>query len=225
MHKVILVTGANRGIGLAVAEHLNSLGYTLSLGVRNPESIPDSLKHCHHGFFDAKDRQSAQLWVDAVVAAFGSVDGLVHCAGTLIPFGLEDDEALLDEMYEVNVKGTLRICKAAMPQLQQTGNGRIINLVSMSGKRIKGKNIGYGMTKFAQYALSQGLRNIGWDDGVRVTSVCPSWVATDMAAEHSNQPAETMTQPEDIAKLAASLIEMPNSMAVSEILINCNLET
>ncbi|CAA0113560.1 putative oxidoreductase [BD1-7 clade bacterium] len=222
MDKVVLITGANRGIGLAVARHLNTLGYTLSLGVRHPESIPEDLKHCHHGFFDAKDASSATSWVNAVNAAFGRIDGLVHCAGLLIPFGIDDDESLLDEMYEVNVKGTLRICRAVLPFLKTCEEGRIINLVSMSGKRVKGKNIGYGMTKFAQYALTQGLKNIGWDDGVRATSVCPSWVNTDMAITHSNIAPADMTQPEDIAKLTATLLELPNTAYIGEVLVNCS---
>ncbi len=225
MTKVILITGANRGIGNAIAKHLKSQGYRLSLGVRQPEKYIDGLEDEHRHFFDATDTDSADAWVASALLEFNRIDGLINCAGILKPFGINDDESALDEMWNVNVKGTLRISKAALPYLCASGSGRIINLVSMSGKRIKGQNIGYGMTKYAQLALSHGLRNIGWNRGVRVTAICPSWVKSDMAKTHSTMEVDEMTQPEDIARIAAMLIELPNSAAINEVAVNCNLET
>lgn len=228
MQKVILISGANRGIGLAIAQHLSQLGYTLSLGVREPANaikglpLSENIQTFH---FDATDASTANSWVQKSVETFGKIDALIHCAGILKPFGLHDDEAILDEMFDVNVKGSLRISRECMPYLKQSGQGRIINLVSMSGKRIKGQNIGYGISKFGQYALSQGLKNIGWEDGVRVTSICPSWVRSDMASRHSSMQIDDMTQPEDIASIVALLLNLSNEAAIAELLINCNLET
>jgi NAD(P)-dependent dehydrogenase (short-subunit alcohol dehydrogenase family) len=224
MKKVILISGANRGIGYAIAKHLQSTGqYDLSLGIRNTK--PEELLDCFTCFFDAKDPSSAKSWVDQTVDKFGRIDGLIHCAGILKPFGIDDDEAILDEMFEVNVKGTLRVCREALPYLEKSGQGRIINLVSMSGKRVKGKNIGYGISKYAQLALTHGLKNIGWESGVRVTAICPSWVASDMAEKHSSMELEEMSQPEDIANIVETVLNQPNTIAFGDILINCNLES
>lgn len=229
--KVVLITGANRGIGYAVAKHLAAKGYRLSLGVRDLnafsqdellQAYPEQLQCC---WFDASEPDSAISWMTQAHARFDRIDALINCAGLLKIFHLEDeDESALDEMWEVNIKGTLRACRSALPYLRQVDEGRIINLVSMSGKRVKGLSAGYAMTKFAQQALSQSLRNIGWDDGIRVTSVCPSWVNTDMASEHCSMASETLTQPEDVAALIASLLELPNNAVVGELAINCQLE-
>ncbi len=160
------------------------------------------------------------------MAQWGRIDGLINCAGLLkaIPFDSEN-EAEFDELFEVNLKAPWRLSRAAFPYLKQCGSGRVINLVSMSGKRVKGQLAGYSISKFALLALSQTMRNVGWEDGVRVTSLCPSWVNTTMAAGRNVMPAEKMTQPEDIAELVLTLLQLPNTAAVGEVLINCNLET
>lgn len=229
MDKVILISGANRGLGLSTAIHLNGLGYKLSLGMRNPEnftakffSYPENiLTH----YYDATQPQSANIWVDETIQQFGKLDALINNAGILRHFHIENEsESDLDEMWEVNVKGTLRLTRASLPHLKQSGAGRIINMVSMSGKRVKGMNAGYAVSKYAQLALSHSMRNIGWEHGIRVTAICPSWVNTDMAQENSSIAPQEMTQPEDVAELIATVLKLPNTAAVNEIAINCNFE-
>ncbi len=226
--KVILISGASRGIGRAVAEQLHAQGYRLSLGVRDPEQLRGSrledLTHVIHFPFEAGDADSAKHWLAATLDKFGRLDGLVHCAGVMHSYQIEDeDETALDEMWEVNVKGTLRLTRAALPALRVSGSGRIVSLVSMSGKRIKSTSAGYGMSKYAQLALSHATRNLTWEDGIRCTAICPSWVNTDMAQVSGLAP-EAMTQPEDVAQLVATVLALPNSAHVNELTINCNLE-
>lgn len=231
-NKVALISGANRGIGYAIAKHLAAQGYKLSLGVRHPDTFqqhkwlqqyPKEQIQCFA--FDARQADSAKHWIDASAQYFGSIDALINCAGILKIYHIEEeDESALDDMWEVNVKGTLRTSRYALPYLRQTGTGRIINLVSMSGKRVKGLSSGYAISKFAQQAVSQSLRNIAWDDGIRVCSICPSWVNTDMANEHCSMPPDKITQAEDIAKLVSSILDLPNNAVVSELAINCQLE-
>src|SRR5207245_5547245 len=88
----------------------------------------------------------------------------------------EDD---LDEMWRINVKGPLRVIRAALPHLAVCGHGRVVNLGSLSGRRV-GSNVGYAMTKFAVVALTHGLRREGRAAGIRATVVCAGYVATDM---------------------------------------------
>ena len=124
-------------------------------------------------------------------------------------------------MWEVNVKGPLRLTRLALPHLRRSGSGRVINMASMSAKRVKGDVLpGYSMTKYALLALSHAVRQIGWDDGIRVTAMCPGPVATDMM----DPDDETITQPEDLADLVATVIELPNTASVSELLITCRLD-
>ena len=134
------------------------------------------------------------------------------------------DEMALDKMWQVNVKGPMRLIRLALPHLAACGEGRVVNLSSMSGKRIRNINVGYGLTKFAVVALTHAVRRAGWDDGVRATAICPSFVATDMTAETTVWPRERMTSPADLAQLIETMILLPNTATVAELLVNCRLE-
>lgn len=217
-----MISGANRGIGKACADHLASLGYQLSLGMRQIENRNNALV-CH---YDARDADSAKSWVADTLEHYGRIDALVNCAGILRLVDLEsDDEAALDEMWDVNVKGSWRLTRAVLPQLRKTGRGRIVQVVSMSGKRVKGLSCGYAISKFAQLALSQCTRNAGWEDGVRTSAICPSWVNTGMIEGVCPLDVDTITQPEDVARATALLLGLPNEAYIGEILINSALES
>ena len=229
--KVIMISGANRGIGLAIKEKLLSENYRLSLGVRNPEQLPETLASsadtvllCQE--YDARNHDSAKTWIDATVKQFGRIDGLVNNAGILHATGLEDDEEdLLDDMWEVNAKAPLRLTRLAFPYLRKSGSGRIIDIISMSGKRVKGNLVGYSMSKFAAMAASHAARLQGWDDGIRVTAICPGYVRTDMTAEVKTFEQEKMSRPEDIAQIVNTLLLLPNESVVPEVMMNCVFET
>ena len=153
--RVIMISGANRGIGKAIREKLQSENYLLSLGLRNPDAFRDAMEkdesenvHLHQ--YDARDPESAASWVRSTLEHFGRIDGLVNNAGILHPMGLEDDrEELLDDMWEVNAKAPLRLTRLTFPHLKKSGRGRVIDVISMSGKRVKGNWIGYSMSKYA----------------------------------------------------------------------------
>ena len=223
--RVVMISGANRGIGAAIARRLAADGHRLSLGARRldalaehaPDVDADRLMLSYH---EAYDLESARRWVDATVERFGGIDVLVNNAGIVDRTGLEAmDEAVLDDMWAVNVKGPLRLTRLALPYLRQSGSGRVINMASLSAKRVKVLP-GYSMTKYGLLALSHAVRQIGWDDGIRVTAICPGPVATDMMRPDD----ETITQPEDLADLVATLIGLPNTASVSELLVTCRLE-
>ena len=94
--KVVMISGANRGIGKVVAEKLSEEGYLLSLGIRNPFSLPESLSsipetHLLCNGYDAKIPKSAKSWIDGTIEHFGRIDVLINNAGILHSFGIEDD--------------------------------------------------------------------------------------------------------------------------------------
>lgn len=229
--RVIMISGANRGIGRAVAEKLYADGFSLSLGARRVASLEpltadwDSERVFSH-VFEARDRESAEGWVSATAGRFGRIDGVVANAGVIHGFGVEEqDEALLDEMWEVNVKGPLRLIRAAFPQLRKAGRGRVVNIVSLSGKRVKGRDVGgYAMTKHAAAALTNAVRYAGWDDGIRGTSICPGYVATDMTAGVKSFERDKMIPAASVAELVALALSLPNEASVAEIPVNCVLE-
>jgi NAD(P)-dependent dehydrogenase (short-subunit alcohol dehydrogenase family) len=120
-----------------VGERLLTAGYTISAGVRDPAKVPFSGERVLACRYDAKDRAAVPAWVAATVKRFGRIDGLVNAAGiNPLVRVIDEDEAPLDEMWEVNVKAPLRMVRAALPYLEASGTGRVINIASMSGKRI-----------------------------------------------------------------------------------------
>ncbi|MGK7957484.1 MAG: SDR family NAD(P)-dependent oxidoreductase [Crocosphaera sp.] len=227
-NKVVLISGASRGIGRCIANRLYQDGFCLSLGVRDLSSFqgtllddPKRVNICH---YEATDKQSPINWLKKTIEKFERLDSVINCAGILrkVQF-LDEDEETLDELWEINVKAPWRLTREAFVYLKKSGEGRIINLVSMSGKRVKGNLAGYSMSKFAFLALSQSMRNLGWDDGIRVTAICPSYVNTEMVVDPSIDP-QTKTQPEDIAELVSTILQLPSTAHIDELLINCALE-
>jgi NAD(P)-dependent dehydrogenase (short-subunit alcohol dehydrogenase family) len=222
--RVAMVSGAARGIGKAVAERLLAAGYIVSAGVRDPPRLPVRDGLTAHAF-DAARPGSAEAWVGATMATHGRIDALVNAAG-INPRAamLDPDETAFDAMWTVNAKGTMRVIRAAWPHLVASGEGRVVNIASLSGKRVRNENLGYAMSKYAVMALTQEVRRQGWDHGIRATAVCPGFVDTDMTSHVTKMPRESMSRPEDIAVLIEAVLRLPNTATVAELLVNCRHE-
>ena len=222
--RVVMVSGAARGIGRAVVERLLADGFRVSAGVRASSLKPSDRLLVHR--YDAESLDSARAWRDATLARFGGLHGLVNAAGVSLPGATlaDAEEDALDAMWLVNVKAPLRLIRLLLPALRQGGDGRVVNVSSLSGKRVANANVGYAMSKFALLALTHAVRRDAWDDGVRATAVCPGFVATDMTAGVTTVPRDGMTQPADIAALVAMALLLPGTANVAELLVNCRLE-
>ena len=239
-NRVIMVSGASRGLGLAVARKLHEDGYRLSLGVRTPSTQAlndgswDETRVFVHSF-NALAKSSARSWVSATAERFGQIDGVINNAASAAYVGVElgpaasedEQEEIFDDLMTINVKAPLRIIRAALPYLKQCGNGRVVNIASLSGKRIPSTSIGYPMTKFALIALTQGLRRIGWEHGIRATVLCPGFIRTAMSMERAaivGVKPEEMSTPDDLASIIALLLRLPNTASVAELLVNNRFE-
>ncbi|WP_119302302.1 SDR family NAD(P)-dependent oxidoreductase [Dongia deserti] len=225
--RVAMISGANRGIGAAIAAHLGGRGWSLSLGVRRPELCAPSCGSftvAHR--YDATDTASESAWVQATAERFGRIDAVIANAGIMIPKTvIEADDKDLDLLLQVNVRSPLRLVRAAWPWLTQSGQGRVVTLVSLSGKRVKSARSGlYATSKFAALATTHAIRQAGWELGVRATAICPGFVATDMAVGLTDRAPQDMTQPADVARLVSMVLDLPNTASVAEIPINSTLE-
>ncbi len=233
--KKIIITGASRGIGRSIAERMVREGHKVSLGLRNKSLITGSILDPNVtkssdliiNNYDANNPEDATTWVENTYKEFSGINTLIHCAGifkkTRLNFN-EDEKEDIDKLWKINVIGPWLLTRAAWKYLCKSKSSRIIVLVSMSGKRSKGNLAGYTATKFALMGLCKTIRNEGWDKGVRITTICPSWVNTDMAKDVKRIKKEDMTQPEDIALIVSNLLKLPNSCIPYDIPINCNLE-
>lgn len=228
--RVVLISGANRGIGLALSELLYAKGYSLSLGARDPAALARTTEamdpaRVHLARYDAADWQSQAAWIDAANERFGRIDVLINNAGMSSDVTLRDaTEAALDEIWAVNCKAPLNMIRCALPHLEASGSGRVVNIASLSAKRVANDHVAYSMSKFAVLALTHSTRKIGWDKGVRATAICPSFVRTDMTAGTDKIAPDKMIDPADLAELVATVIALPNTASVSELLVNCRLE-
>lgn len=228
-NRVIMISGANRGIGLAVARCLYDAGYSLSLGARNQSSLEAVTKdwnerRIHLATYDAFDKNSHQSWVHETLAKYSRIDGLVNNAGIMEPVSVndaEDNEEALDRMWAVNVKAPLSMTRLALPHLRKSGSGRVVNVASLAGKAVYGASVGYSMTKFAAVALSHATRHGGWVDGVRCTALCPGYVATDMTSSIESVSLSDMISADDLAELVKVVISLSNTASVAELIVNC----
>jgi NADP-dependent 3-hydroxy acid dehydrogenase YdfG len=222
-NRIVMVSGASRGIGRAVVDRLLSSGFRVSAGLRDPSRLTES-ERLMTNRYDAEDAKSPISWMNATVAQWGGVDAIVNAAGINPKVRVSDEgESELDEMWRVNVKGPLRLVRATLPHLAVCGHGRVINLGSLAGKRV-GSNVGYAMTKFAVVALTHGIRREGRAAGIRATLICPGYVATDMTLNDDEIPRHEMSQPGDIARLVETALMLPNNASVSEMLVHCQFE-
>jgi NAD(P)-dependent dehydrogenase (short-subunit alcohol dehydrogenase family) len=222
--RVVMVSGAARGIGRATVLRLLESGFSVSAGVRDSHALPASNRLLVHRY-DAEEPASADAWSEATMRRFGRIDGIVAAAG-INPMArlLDADDAALDRMWAVNVKGPRHLVRAAWPHLVASGNGRVAIVSSLSGKRVANENMGYAASKFAVVALVHAVRREGWAQGIRATAICPGFVATDMTATVTTYPRAEMTQAEDLAVLIETTLRLPAHAVVAELLVNCRLE-
>jgi NAD(P)-dependent dehydrogenase (short-subunit alcohol dehydrogenase family) len=221
--RVVMVSGAARGIGREVLRRLHGSGWLVSAGLRDPRKLPAAPDMLAHRY-EAEEEGSAEAWAAATVARFGRLDAVVNAAG-INPMArmLDTDESAHDAMWRVNVKGPMRVIRAAWPHLVAGGEGRVVNVASLSGKRVANENTGYAMSKFALVALTQEVRRQGFEHGIRATALCPGFVATDMTAK-AKWPREQMSRAEDIAVLIETVLRLPNTATVGELRVNCRFE-
>ena len=233
--RTILISGASSGIGLNIAYRELKEGNRVSIGIRDLESIKGSIIDPNNwpkgkiliNKYDALDKLSAEKWIKNTILNYGGFDSLINCSGVLsrIPFLYKNgDEEEIINTININFLAIWNLCRLSWEYLSQSNNGRIIVLVSMSGKRSKGDLAAYSSSKFALMSLCQTMKNKGWEENIRVTAICPSWVNTKMAEKISSLEKSKMTQPEDIAEICSTILKLPIQSVPFEIALNCNYE-
>jgi 3-oxoacyl-[acyl-carrier protein] reductase len=180
--KRCLVTGASKGIGRATAALLAQEGARLLLVARDRDGLAEAApKGAEILAADVTAPDAGERLVAAAVERLGGLDALVNNAGTsfIKPLGDLTDEDW-DGQWQLNVRAPERLMRAAAPLMAEAGWGRIVNVVSSSGKRPSLRNAAYSVTKAAQLSLSRAYADAWAGRGVLVNAVAPGLTASEL---------------------------------------------
>jgi NADP-dependent 3-hydroxy acid dehydrogenase YdfG len=211
--KVVAITGAARGIGLATARACSARGMKVAIGdldlaeaQRAAESVPGAIALA----LDVTDRPSFEAFLDAAEAQLGPIDVLVNNAGIMQigPF-LDEDDATAVRQVDINVHGVLHGMKLALPGMVARGVGHVVNIASMAGKTGIPGGATYSGTKFFVYGVSEAVRAELRGTAVEISCVMPVPVNTELAAGLQHPRGSGMVEPEDVAAEIVAALEHP----------------
>ena len=227
--KNAIITGASRGIGLAIAKYLAGEGYNLDLIARDPDRLEAAKKAISDEYsniqinahsLDLVNAQESYNLVSSICKDRGHIDVVINNAGVLITGCSEVDIDAFKKIFDVNVHSVFAIAKAAAEQMKKQNDGHIINLASKAGKRGLAKLGAYCATKFAVVGLSESLYNELLPYNVKVTAICPSAIDTEMTRDFGMANSDKIST-HDIVNTVAYLLSLSPSAVMSSIDVDC----
>jgi NAD(P)-dependent dehydrogenase (short-subunit alcohol dehydrogenase family) len=236
--KVIVVTGASRGIGEAIARACLDAGASVALASRKQADLDRVVSTlpaeraiaiaCHTGKADEVDAMIAKT-----IERFGRIDGLVNNAATNPYFGplIDTPDAAIDKTFEVNVRGYLYCARAFVKHAQKRGaGGSLVNVASIAGLRASPMQGIYGATKAAVISMTQTLAFELGGQNIRVNAIAPGLVETKFAQaivgnpmlrDHvvKRTPLARHAQPSEISGAAVYLLSDASSFTTGSVLV------
>lgn len=230
--KVAIVAGGSLGIGRATSIRLAQGGAQVVIGARRRAAIDDVLAAIRSAggtaegiAVDVSTAEGASALVARAVDAFGGVDILVNSQG-IQRYGTieETDEALWDEVFDINLKSMYRTARLGIPEMRKRGGGAIINVGSVQGLATQTRVVAYSTSKAAINGLTRAIAVDYAGEGIRANAVLPASVDTPMLRESADRfrgggtagsviedwgkmhPTGRVGQPEEIAELIAFLV-------------------
>jgi meso-butanediol dehydrogenase / (S,S)-butanediol dehydrogenase / diacetyl reductase len=216
--KTAVITGASGGIGAAVARQLHERGVNLGLASRRGPDLGLDGAIAHP--VDVRDLDALTRLCEETAELFGGIDIVVANAG-VGAYGafLDLSREHLDEMLDVNLKGTVYAIRAALPHMLGR-EGDVITLASEAGRRGLPYEAVYCASKFGQVGLTRALDHELREHGIRCTNVCPGGVATDFALEQgrgrSHDVLPGMMTADDVAEIVVFVLERPRHFRILE---------
>ncbi|MFJ9368750.1 SDR family oxidoreductase [Nocardia sp. NPDC101769] len=229
---LIVITGASSGIGAATARLLSSQGHPLLLLARRLEKLEElSLPNTLCRKVDVTDRGAVRAAVREAEQRFGPADAIVNNAGVMLLGRLADQP--VDEwerMIDLNIKGVLYGIRAVLPGMIARGGGTIINVSSIAGRKTFPNHTAYVGTKFAVHAMSENLREEVAPSGVRVVTIAPGAVETELLSHTSDEQIKTdyeawkksaggALDPHAVAEAIAYAYQQPPTVTIREIVL------
>ncbi len=230
MKKLVVITGASSGIGEAIAKRFSEAGYPLLLVARRVEKLRAlNLPNCICEQVDVTDKEAFSNSIAKAEAQYGSVECLVNNAGVMLLGQIDTQEpAEWQKMFDVNVLALLNSMQVVLSSMKERNSGTIINISSIAGKKTFANHAAYCGSKFAVSAITENVREEVADFGVRVTSICPGAVETELLGHTTsdeikagyNEWKKTMGGvliADDIARAALFIQEQPQQVCIREL--------
>lgn len=232
MKKLAVITGASSGIGAAVAKQLSEQGHPLLLLARRVDRLEAlALPNTICLAVDITDKQAVDSAIAQAEAKFGEADLLVNNAGVMKLGQIEDQQAAeWQAMYDVNVMGLLNGMQAVLSSMKARNHGTIVNVSSIAGRKTFGNHAAYCGTKFAVHAISENVREEVADSNVRVITIAPGAVETELLSHTSSAQIkadyqswkETMggaLNADDVANAISFAYQQPQKVCIREIVL------
>jgi short-subunit dehydrogenase len=228
----IIISGATKGIGRAIAESFAAEGFNLFICSRNQADL-DAMKKAlteqyqdllvHTRAADVSKKSEVLAFADFINQRTNKIDVLVNNAGVFRP-GLitEEEDGVLETLIETNLYSAYRLTRAVLPLLRRNGKGHIFNMCSIASILAYPHGGSYSISKFALLGFSKVLREELKETGIKVTAILPgaTWSA---AWAGAGFPEERLMQAADIAKTIWSAYQLSDSAVVEEIIVRPQL--
>ena len=186
-NRVCIVTGGSRGIGLAIAQRLLAENATVAICARNAARLEQARVqlapngNVFAGVADTSSRQARDKFVADVADRFGRIDVLVNNAGTHVRASLTDmTEEQLQRQLNDKLFGFLGMIRAVVPHMQRQGGGSIVNIIGQAARHPHPDRLPSGITNAAAQAMSKAVADAVARDNIRVNTVCPQYVETEI---------------------------------------------
>jgi 3-oxoacyl-[acyl-carrier protein] reductase len=224
--KVALITGANRGIGLAIAQKLAKMGASVSLCARDEKALEGAVAEIERQGgrslavrADVTRRGEIEELVAKTEQRFGTIEILVNNAG-IGYFGPthEASENAWDTVLDTNLKSVFLLSKAVAPGMMRLGGGHIVNIGSIAGKSSFAGGGIYCASKWGLLGLTQCMAEDLRPHGIRVSAVLPGSVNTEFSP-HVGKDTKKMLQPHDVAHAVAAIVTQEPQSFISEIVL------
>lgn len=224
--KISLITGASRGIGLAVAQRLARLGSDVAICARHAEGLAAAAREMEcQGVrvltspADVRHAAEVHSFVETTQRNLGDADIVINNAGMgiFLP-GQEATEEQWDVVLDTNLKSVFLMCRAVAPSMIRRKAGHIINIASLAGKNAFAGGAVYCASKWGLLGFTQCLAEDLRAYGIRVSAICPGTVATEFSPHAGKDPSK-MLQPDDIAHAVETIVTQSPQSFISEILL------
>jgi short-subunit dehydrogenase len=225
--KRALVTGASKGIGLAIAEGLAKAGVSVAICARKDNELQRALQVLHKAAPQVKTvARLADVSKPAEVAdlftfidgELGGLDILINNAGfgTFRPTA-ELSVAEWDAMLATNLSGTFYCSREALARFRRSDGGFIINISSLAGKNPFAGGSGYNASKFGMNGFSEAMMLDHRNDKVRVSYIMPGSVDTDFSGKGAQDKSDWKISPRDVAEIVLHILRMPERTLISRV--------